>query len=121
LPIQKEANAAIEKVFIVQLSVRPARFSSACDPAAVLIDDALAVLLKKFALLRGQEVDHEFRRPAESYPLRRHHDRPVEDNGMRLECVEQGVLGAVAICVGIDFGAISSVTILPHHAARSKI
>jgi hypothetical protein len=29
--------------------------------------------------------------------------------------------GAVAICVGIDFGAISSVTILPHHAARSKI
>ena len=32
--------------------------SSGCDPAAVLIDDALAVLLKKFALLRRQEVDH---------------------------------------------------------------
>ena len=28
-------------------------------------------------------------------------------------------LGAVAICVGIDFGAISSVTRLPDHAARS--
>ena len=27
--------------------------------------------------------------------------------------------GAVAICVGIDFGAISSVTRLPDHAARS--
>ena len=27
--------------------------------------------------------------------------------------------GTVAICVGIDFGAISSVTRLPDHAARS--
>src|ERR1700724_2645811 len=71
--------------------------SSGCDPAAVLIDDALAVLLKKFAFLRRQEVDHELRRPAESYPSWRHHDRPVEENGMRLECVEQDVLGEVAI------------------------
>jgi hypothetical protein len=30
-------------------------------------------------------------------------------------------LGAVAICVGIDFGAISSVTRLPYHAARSIV
>jgi hypothetical protein len=37
----------------------------------------------------------------------------VKDSGM--------ADGAVAICVGIDFGAISSVTILPHHAARSMI
>jgi hypothetical protein len=29
--------------------------------------------------------------------------------------------GAVAICVGIDFSAISSVTRLPHQAARSMI
>jgi hypothetical protein len=29
--------------------------------------------------------------------------------------------GAVAICVGIEFGAISSVTRLPHQAARSMI
>jgi len=29
--------------------------------------------------------------------------------------------GAVAICVGIDFSAISSVTTLPHQAARSMI
>jgi hypothetical protein len=34
---------------------------------------------------------------------------------------DQFARGAVAICVGIDFGAISSVTILPHHAARSMI
>jgi type I restriction enzyme M protein len=31
------------------------------------------------------------------------------------------VLGAVAICVGIEVGAISSVTRLPHQAARSMI
>jgi hypothetical protein len=30
-------------------------------------------------------------------------------------------LGAVAIRVGIEFGAISSVTRLPDHAARSMI
>jgi response regulator RpfG family c-di-GMP phosphodiesterase len=30
-------------------------------------------------------------------------------------------VGAVAMCVGIDFGAISSVRSLPHHAARSMI
>src|ERR1700737_1467205 len=29
--------------------------------------------------------------------------------------------GAVAICVGIDFGAVSSVTRLPDHAARSIV
>ena len=29
--------------------------------------------------------------------------------------------GAVAICVGIDFGAISSTTRLPDHAARSIV
>jgi hypothetical protein len=29
--------------------------------------------------------------------------------------------GAVAICVGIDFGAISSMTRLPDHAARSIV
>jgi hypothetical protein len=33
----------------------------------------------------------------------------------------QGAAGAVAICVGIDFGAISSVTRLPDHAARSIV
>jgi hypothetical protein len=33
---------------------------------------------------------------------------------------EQG-RGAVAICVGIEVGAISSVTRLPHQAARSMI
>jgi hypothetical protein len=27
--------------------------------------------------------------------------------------------GAVAVCVGIDFGAISGITKLPDHAARS--
>ena len=68
---------------------------SARDPATVLIDDALAVFSKKFALLRGQQVDHELRRSAEPYPFWRHHDRPVEENGMRLDCVEQGVLGEV--------------------------
>jgi hypothetical protein len=31
------------------------------------------------------------------------------------------IFGAVAMCVGIDFGAISSVRSLPHHAARSMI
>jgi hypothetical protein len=31
------------------------------------------------------------------------------------------VIGAVAICVGIDFGAVSSVTRLPDHAARSIV
>jgi hypothetical protein len=30
-------------------------------------------------------------------------------------------VGAVAICVGIDFGAVSSVTKLPDHAARSIV
>jgi hypothetical protein len=30
-------------------------------------------------------------------------------------------LGAVAICVGIDFGAISSMTRLSDHAARSIV
>jgi hypothetical protein len=29
--------------------------------------------------------------------------------------------GAVAICVGIDFGALSSMTRLPDHAARSIV
>jgi hypothetical protein len=33
----------------------------------------------------------------------------------------QDARGAVAMCVGIDFGAISSVRSLPHHAARSMI
>jgi len=32
-----------------------------------------------------------------------------------------GNFGAVAICVGIEFGAISSMTRLPDHAARSMI
>jgi hypothetical protein len=31
------------------------------------------------------------------------------------------VFGAVAICVGIDFGALSSMTRLPDHAARSIV
>jgi PAS domain-containing protein len=30
-------------------------------------------------------------------------------------------VGAVAICVGIEFGAISSMTRLPDHAARSTV
>jgi len=34
---------------------------------------------------------------------------------------EKDALGAVAICVGIEVGAISSVTRLPHQAARSMI
>jgi hypothetical protein len=56
-------------------------------------------------------------------------DHAVElaDNlGPIVGAVERGVVygqqyirGAVAICVGIDFGAISSVTRLPDHAARS--
>ena len=41
--------------------------------------------------------------------------------GLSRKASQLAVRGAVAICVGIDFGAISSVTILPHHAARSKI
>jgi hypothetical protein len=32
-----------------------------------------------------------------------------------------GILGAVAFCVGIDFDAISSMTRLPDHAARSMV
>jgi hypothetical protein len=36
--------------------------------------------------------------------------------------VDKGItMGPVAICVGIDVGAISSVTMLPHQAARSMI
>src|ERR1700730_13998548 len=85
----------VEQLFLDMLEVLA--ISSGCDPAAVLIDDALAVLLEKFALLRRQEVDHEFRRTAESHPFRRHHDRPVEENRMRLDCVEQGVLREVAV------------------------
>jgi uncharacterized protein (TIGR00369 family) len=38
-----------------------------------------------------------------------------------LKPIWQAKLGAVAICVGIDFGAISSVTRLPYHAARSIV
>ena len=34
---------------------------------------------------------------------------------------EHILFGAVAICVGIDFGAVSSVTRLPDHAARSIV
>jgi hypothetical protein len=30
-------------------------------------------------------------------------------------------VGAVAICVGIDFSALSSMTRLPDHAARSIV
>jgi len=30
-------------------------------------------------------------------------------------------MGTVAICVGIEFGAISSMTKLPDHAARSTV
>jgi hypothetical protein len=37
------------------------------------------------------------------------------------EQIGRYVVGAVAICVGIDFSAISSVTRLPHQAARSMI
>jgi hypothetical protein len=37
------------------------------------------------------------------------------------EDAEHMASGAVAICVGIDFSAISSVTRLPHQAARSMI
>jgi hypothetical protein len=37
-------------------------------------------------------------------------------------CVDKGIMmGAIAICVGIDVGAISSATRLPHHAATSMI
>jgi hypothetical protein len=46
----------------------------------------------------------------------------IDGRFSRLDGVIHGsAVGAVAICVGIDFGAISSVTILPHHAARSMI
>jgi hypothetical protein len=34
---------------------------------------------------------------------------------------QKNFAGAVAICVGIDFGAVSSVTKLPDHAARSIV
>ena len=36
-------------------------------------------------------------------------------------CKQHGETGAVAICVGIDFGAISNKTRLPDHAARSIV
>jgi hypothetical protein len=37
-------------------------------------------------------------------------------------CVDKGIMmGAVAICVGIDVGAISSATRLPNRAARAMI
>jgi hypothetical protein len=37
-------------------------------------------------------------------------------------CVAKGIMmGAIAICVGIDVGAISSATRLPHYAATSMI
>src|SRR5262249_24508162 len=70
---------------------------SARDPAAALIDNALAILLEKFALLRRQKLDHKFGRTAKFYPFGRHHDRPVEEDGMRFDRIEQSVLRKVLI------------------------
>ena len=53
--------------------------------------------------------------------------RAVDQAGARCALVTRTVaagtpeVGGVAICVGIEFGAISRVTILPPHAARSMI
>jgi hypothetical protein len=44
-----------------------------------------------------------------------------EEGRRRRETIRQLIDGAVAICVGIDFGAISSMTRLPDHAARSIV
>ena len=41
---------------------------------------------------------------------------------LHAESVEEATrCGAVAICVGIDFSALSSMTRLPDHAARSIV
>src|SRR5450631_1550426 len=93
-PTQK---LSVRSIKLMRLSYRGLRCSSACDPAPALIDNAFAVLLEKFTLLRRQKVDHELGRPAESDPFRRDHDRPVEQYGMRFERVEQGVLREIFV------------------------
>jgi hypothetical protein len=47
-----------------------------------------------------------------------HLQRDMELLGQKHSLADRG---AVAICVGIDFGAISSMTRLPDHAARSIV
>ncbi len=42
-------------------------------------------------------------------------------HGLNPRVVDDPVIGAVRLCVGIDFRAISRVTKLPDHAARSII
>jgi len=48
-------------------------------------------------------------------------DTPEYRKAGRIVLYTRDALGAVAICVGIEFGAISSMTRLPDHAARSIV
>ena len=74
--------------------------SRACDPAAMLINHALAALFEKFTLLRRQKVDHEFEWPTQSDAFRRDHDRPFKEDRMRFERIEQCVVGESIILKG---------------------
>jgi len=59
---------------------------------------------------------------SEIQAVSRHRDLEYRADGRwPLQAAAGGGRGAVAICVGIDFSAISRVTRLPYHAARSIV
>ena len=60
--------------------------------------DDLAVFLDEAADMRiGKNIEHGFRRPAQSYALRRHDDRPVDQDRMSQHEIEQLVVAPFGI------------------------
>ena len=49
-----------------------------------MVDHALAIFLDELAALRRQQVENRFRRAAEAHALRRHDERPVHQDRMRV-------------------------------------
>jgi hypothetical protein len=59
----------------------------------VFIDDALAVFLEQFGALRRQQIDDQFGRTAKARAFRRYDDRPIHQDRMRRDGVQERVIG----------------------------
>src|SRR5450756_3121923 len=59
----------------------------------------LAVFLDEGSDGMLEQVEHRFRRPAQSCSLRRHHDRPVDQDRMIKHEADQFVVAPFGICL----------------------
>ncbi|RWV78787.1 hypothetical protein GW17_00060188 [Ensete ventricosum] len=64
---------------------------------AVFVDDALAVFLEEFALLRRQQVENKLGGAAETNALGGDDDRPIDEDRMRQRGVKKLIVGETRI------------------------